>query len=84
MPRYEYRCEANGRTVEVAHAMSERLATWGELCERAGIDPGPTAPSTPIERLISLSAISTGARSSGGPSTWSAGGSCGPGCGCHP
>jgi hypothetical protein len=34
---YEYRCEANGRLVEVRHEMAEELATWGELWERAGM-----------------------------------------------
>ena len=40
MPTYDYRCDANGRTLEVSHRMSESLSTWGELCERAGIRPG--------------------------------------------
>ena len=38
MPTYDYRCEANGRVVEVRHRMSERLTTWGELCKLAGLD----------------------------------------------
>ncbi|MGH8290817.1 MAG: hypothetical protein ACREV7_17690 [Steroidobacteraceae bacterium] len=40
MPTYEYRCEANGRVLEVRHNMAERLSSWGELCERAGVAPG--------------------------------------------
>ncbi len=52
MAIYDYHCEANQRTVEVRHAMSERLQTWGELCECAGIDPGDTPPETPVKRLI--------------------------------
>jgi len=29
MPTYDYRCDANGKTVEVIHRMSEQLNTWG-------------------------------------------------------
>jgi predicted nucleic acid-binding Zn ribbon protein len=35
VPTYEYRCDANGRLVEVRHNMAERLATWGEQRARA-------------------------------------------------
>ena len=52
MPSYDYRCEANGRVVEVRHGISEKLATWGEVCTRAGLEPGDTAPDTPVQRLI--------------------------------
>ena len=52
MPTYDYRCEANGQIVEVKHPMSELLKTWGELCERAGTDPGETPPDSPVNRLI--------------------------------
>jgi hypothetical protein len=60
VPTYEYRCEANGRLVEVRHKMAERLATWGELCERAGIAPGKTDPAEPVEKLISAGFINAG------------------------
>jgi hypothetical protein len=60
MPTYEYLCEANGRVVEVSHRMAERLSTWGELCERAEIAPGKTAPNTPITKLMSAGFVSTG------------------------
>ncbi len=53
MPTYDYRCEANGRVVEVRHPMSETLSTWGELCRLAGIDPGDTPEDAPVRRLIS-------------------------------
>ena len=64
MPTYEYRCEANGRMVEVRHNMAERLASWGELCERAGLSPGTTDPATPVEKLISAGFIHAGAGTS--------------------
>lgn len=53
MPRYDYYCEANGRQIEVSHPMSERLATWGEVCNRAGIAQGKTPARAPVEKLIS-------------------------------
>lgn len=52
MPTYDYRCDFNGRTLEVRHAMSESLSTWGELCARLGIDPGATPETEPVRRLI--------------------------------
>ncbi len=60
MPTYEYRCEANGHLVEVRHGMNERLDTWGELCARAGISPGPTDPAAPVVKLISAGFIGSG------------------------
>lgn len=51
MPTYDYRCEANGEIFEVRHRMSEHLANWGELCERAELDPGQVPPETPVSRL---------------------------------
>lgn len=67
MPTYEYRCEANGQLVEVRHNMAERLATWGELCERAGISPGKTDPAAPVEKLISAGFINAGGTSASEP-----------------
>jgi hypothetical protein len=52
MPIYDYLCPANGRVVEVSHKMAEKVATWGELCRRAGIPIENTPSSTPVERLI--------------------------------
>lgn len=57
MPTYDYLCEANGRTLEVSHKMSETLATWGELCARLGIEPGKTPKTAPVQRLISGGAV---------------------------
>jgi hypothetical protein len=51
MPTYDYVCAANGRVVEVHHRMSEELATWGDLCARAGIEPGSTPVNSPVSRL---------------------------------
>jgi predicted nucleic acid-binding Zn ribbon protein len=84
MPTYEYRCEANGRTVEVSHPMREKLTTWGQVCTAAGVDPGTTPASAPVEKLLSLSFVAgkaSGGTQAGGHS--GGGQSCGPGCGCH-
>jgi len=51
MPTYDYLCSANGRVVEVEHPMAERITTWAQLCERAGIERGDTPPRTKVERL---------------------------------
>ena len=59
MPTYEYQCARNGRVVEVRHKMDERLRTWGELCERAGINGDETDPRAPVEKLISAGFIGT-------------------------
>ena len=64
MPTYEYRCAANGRVVEVRHNMAERVSSWGELCERAGVSPGKTDPAAPVEKLISAGFIASGASAS--------------------
>ncbi len=53
MPFYDYYCEANRRTVEVSHAMRERLRTWGEVCKKAGIPAGPTPATAPVVRMVS-------------------------------
>lgn len=73
MPTYEYRCEANGRLVEVRHRMAEKLRTWGELCERAGIPAGRTNPQAPVEKLLSAGFISVDSAKS---PAWE-GGACG-------
>jgi len=77
MPTYDYYCERNGRTVEVSHRMSEQIASWGELCERAGIDADGTPADSPVRKLISGPAvISSGALSNPEPAC-----SSGPCCG---
>jgi hypothetical protein len=52
MPTYDYFCAANERLVSVVHRMSEELATWGELCARADLDPGDTPPDAPVTKRI--------------------------------
>jgi hypothetical protein len=51
MPTYDYRCESNGRVVEVMHRMSEQLHTWGALCDKAGVEPGDTPRDAPVTRM---------------------------------
>jgi len=82
MPTYDYYCESNGRTVEVSHKMAEQLRTWGELCERAGIAAGRTAPEAPVRRLISGGAVLTGKGADSAPPCETTGVCCGGGaCG---
>lgn len=78
MPTYEYRCETNGRTIEVQHPMSKRLRTWGEACELSGEAIGTTPAEAPIEKALSLSFVSSTKPASSSMPT----GGCGPGCGC--
>lgn len=52
MPKYDYLCPSNGEVVEVTHRISEKLVTWGELCERSGVATGQTPPEMPIERIF--------------------------------
>ncbi len=65
MPSYDYYCKSNGRTVEVEHRMSETLTTWGDLCQRAGIEPGGTDASAPVERMMSRAMASTSSKGEG-------------------
>ena len=78
MPFYEYHCGMNGRTLEVRHAMSERIATWGELAARTGAETGDTPTDTPVERLMSTPVPLTGP---GGTAGFQG---CGSGCACVP
>jgi hypothetical protein len=82
VPTYEYRCEANGRLVEVRHKMAERLSTWGELCDRAGIPPGATDPASPVEKLISAGFVGSADREPACEAPGCGSGACGMGgCG---
>lgn len=51
MPTYDYVCAANGKVLEVKHGINESIATWGEVCARANVDPGETPTDTPVRRL---------------------------------
>ena len=53
MPFYDYYCEANGKTVEVFHAMQVRLKTWGDVCHAVGQEGGDTAENAKVIRLVS-------------------------------
>jgi hypothetical protein len=77
MPYYEYRCAANGRTIEVRHPMDERLVTWGDVAGRAGVELGGTPADAPVERLLSAPVPARGGDAGG-----DAGAGCGPGCAC--
>ncbi|MFT5422830.1 MAG: hypothetical protein ACI89L_000599 [Phycisphaerales bacterium] len=83
MPRYDYHCPANSQTLEVAHAMSHTVKTWGELCELAEIETGDTDSRSPVEKTLSLSFVG-GNRRQATPMPGEGSGSCGSGCGCHP
>lgn len=83
MPYYEYRCAANGRTVEVRHAMSERMETWGQVAAAAGMDRGDTPAEAPVERLMSMASLGHSAHGqSSAPGPEPGFGGCGPGCTC--
>ncbi len=77
MPTYDYRCAANGRVVEVMHRMSDQMSTWGELCEKAGIEPGDTPADSPVTRMATGGNLvsSTGSGPDLGPAC-STGGCC--------
>ncbi|WP_177419491.1 zinc ribbon domain-containing protein [endosymbiont of Lamellibrachia barhami] len=78
MPTYDYFCSANNRTIEVTHKMSEDIATWEELCNKAGIETGDTPVNATIKRLITGGAII----SNSGSEPPCASGSCCPGGSC--
>ena|SRR3972149_4907756 len=57
MPRYDYFCEANGRTIEATHPNNVMLKTWGEICYVAQIPLGDTDPLAPVQKLVSAPAV---------------------------
>jgi hypothetical protein len=59
MSFYDYYCPANKRTVEVRHAINQKLKTWGEVCQKAGLEPGKTPLDSPVERLIAAPEVSS-------------------------
>ncbi|MBX2851088.1 MAG: hypothetical protein KTR15_05000 [Phycisphaeraceae bacterium] len=80
MPTYEYYCPANHKTLEVMHSMSRSVTTWGELCELSDTQPGKTASSEPVEKLLSAGMIVTGDKQASGLDCGNPGGCCGGGC----
>ena len=84
MPTYDYQCDNNGRVVEVRHGMNELLSSWGELCERAGIDGGDTPADSPVRKLATGgNLVKSSARSSGDLPPCASGGCGGGMCGMH-
>ncbi len=57
MPTYDYRCEANQQVYEVQHSMSERLDTWQQLCELAGLELGDIAADSKVTKLMGVGAV---------------------------
>jgi hypothetical protein len=87
MPTYDYRCDSNGRVLEVSHRMSETLNTWGELCQQAGVDTGDTPADAPVQRLATggniISSTSRGSGAAPMPPCASSGCCQGGVCGMH-
>ncbi len=61
MPSYDYFCPTNNQTIEVSHRMNETVQTWGELCNKAEIDPGSTPSDSPVEKRFTCCQVSTNA-----------------------
>ena len=84
MPTYDYRCDVNDREMEVRHPMSEQMNTWGELCARAGINPGDTPLDSAVRRLATGGNLVGSSSLSNPEPPPSGGGCCGGGtCGIH-
>jgi hypothetical protein len=79
MPTYDYRCDSNARVVEVQHRMSEAIATWAELCEAAGLEPGDTPADSPVRRLATGGNVVSGKALGSGPAPACTTGTCCPG-----
>jgi hypothetical protein len=78
MPTYDYRCDTNGRIVEVNHRMSESLRTWGELCERNQMDLGDTPADAPVQRMATGGNLVTRLGSGSAPAPACGAGGCCP------
>jgi len=52
MPRYDYYCAENERTIEVIHSISIKLGSWGEVCALAKIELGGLSAETEVSRVI--------------------------------
>ncbi len=82
MPRYDYFCPANDRTVEVTHSISVTLRTWGEVCDAASIQRGKTPASAKVRRMIGPGMLLGTRQGAGGGAGHAGGRCCGVG-GCH-
>jgi hypothetical protein len=63
--------------------MAERLATWGEVCERAGVTPDTTPAGTPVTKLLSAGAVLSAANAGSTERPCDYGTPCGS-CACNP
>ena len=81
MPRYDYFCPANNRTVEVTHSISVTLRTWGEVCKAARVQRGKTQASAKVQRMIGP-AMLLGTRHGASGGSGHGGGSCCGEAGC--
>lgn len=83
MPTYDYRCPDNGLVVEVRHGMAEKLRTWGELCEKTGMELNGTPADAPVEKMLSGSnVVNSNSLGSGAAPACNTGPCCGGGmCG---
>ena len=82
MPSYDYFCEANKQTIEVRHGIKERLKTWKEVCDRAGIPPGKTPADASVVRLVGQAMIMDKPKSSSSAASSLKGPCSHGGCGC--
>ena len=82
MPTYDDTCPDNGLTVEVHHGIADSVESWGDLCRRAGIDPGGTPESAPVARVLSggILAVKNRVSLGGAPAPNTKRHVCGSGC----
>jgi hypothetical protein len=80
LPRYDYFCPDNDRTVEVAHSITATLRAWGDVCKGAGLKPGKTPATAKVQRMIAPAMLLGTKRGSG---SGHGHGSCCGEAGCH-
>jgi len=59
--------------------MSEEIRTWGELCDKAGIDPADTPVDAPVKRLATGGNVVTSSSMGSGAEPACSTGACCPG-----
>ncbi len=57
MPKYDYYCEANDKTIEVSHGINTKLKTWGEVCFASQTPLDDTDALAPVRIVIRPIAI---------------------------